>query len=124
MQVFRKRFQGRFYINKNMKTRILPYLALALLLGCSPTRHKHAGSESNAATATAVAVRDTTPKVTGIGGIFFVSDDPKAAREWYGKNLGLSTNQYGATFETHSPWFAAAGQRITRSGEVFSRHAR
>lgn len=45
------------------------------------------------------SVRDTTPKVTGIGGIFFFSDDPKATREWYGKNLGLEINEYGSSFE-------------------------
>lgn len=38
-------------------------------------------------------------KVTGIGGIFFKSADPAAAREWYSKNLGLDASQYGANFE-------------------------
>jgi predicted enzyme related to lactoylglutathione lyase len=42
---------------------------------------------------------EKTKKVTGIGGIFFKSKDPKALREWYEKNLGLNTNQYGAVFE-------------------------
>ena len=40
-----------------------------------------------------------TPKVTGIGGIFFRSQNPKEAREWYGKNLGLAINEYGSSFE-------------------------
>ena len=43
---------------------------------------------------------DTTPKVTGIGGIFFFTDSPKETREWYSKNLGLETNDYGSTFES------------------------
>jgi predicted enzyme related to lactoylglutathione lyase len=38
-------------------------------------------------------------KVTGIGGIFFKSKDPKKLRDWYQKNLGLNMNQYGAVFE-------------------------
>lgn len=38
-------------------------------------------------------------KVTGIGGIFFKSMDPKKLREWYATNLGLNTNEYGAVFE-------------------------
>ncbi len=42
---------------------------------------------------------DTTPRVTGIGGIFFRSDDPVKTKDWYGKNLGLATDDYGSTFE-------------------------
>ena len=38
-------------------------------------------------------------KVNGIGGIFFKCKDPKAMKEWYKTNLGLNTNDYGATFE-------------------------
>jgi predicted enzyme related to lactoylglutathione lyase len=45
---------------------------------------------------------DTTPKVTGIGGVFFFSDNPKEAREWYSQNLGLDTNDYGSSFETRN----------------------
>ncbi|MCM4159252.1 VOC family protein [Antarcticibacterium flavum] len=39
------------------------------------------------------------PKVTGIGGIFFISDDPGRSREWYANNLGLEVNQWGSSFE-------------------------
>ena len=38
-------------------------------------------------------------KVTGIGGIFFKCKDPKKVKEWYKANLGLETNQFGASFE-------------------------
>jgi predicted enzyme related to lactoylglutathione lyase len=38
-------------------------------------------------------------KVTGIGGIFFKSKDPKKLRAWYKTHLGLNTNDYGAVFE-------------------------
>jgi len=37
-------------------------------------------------------------RVTGIGGIFFKSNDPTALREWYGKHLGLNVDQWGCTF--------------------------
>jgi phosphoglycerate dehydrogenase-like enzyme/predicted enzyme related to lactoylglutathione lyase len=37
-------------------------------------------------------------RVTGIGGIFFKSKDPKALVAWYGKHLGLKTDEYGSTF--------------------------
>ena len=40
-----------------------------------------------------------TPKVTGIGGIFFRSKNPQETKEWYGNNLGLAINQYGSPFE-------------------------
>lgn len=38
-------------------------------------------------------------KVTGLGGVFFKCNDPKGMNDWYAKNLGLPTGQYGATFE-------------------------
>ena len=41
----------------------------------------------------------TMKKVTGIGGIFFKSKDPKKTMEWYHKHLGLETNSYGTSFE-------------------------
>ena len=44
-------------------------------------------------------MNDTTPKVTGIGGIFFRSKDPLKTREWYGRNLGLAISDYGSSFE-------------------------
>ncbi|HRH41819.1 MAG TPA: hypothetical protein PKY82_09260 [Pyrinomonadaceae bacterium] len=50
-------------------------------------------------TAGTASANDTTPKVTGIGGIFFFSDNPAETREWYRQNLGLETNEYGSTFE-------------------------
>jgi predicted enzyme related to lactoylglutathione lyase len=45
---------------------------------------------------------DTTPRVTGVGGIFFFSDNPKDTREWYAKNLGLDVNDWGCTFESRN----------------------
>jgi predicted enzyme related to lactoylglutathione lyase len=42
---------------------------------------------------------NNTPKVTGIGGIFYRSKDPKGAREWYSKHLGLAVSEYGSSFE-------------------------
>jgi predicted enzyme related to lactoylglutathione lyase len=38
-------------------------------------------------------------RVTGIGGIFLRSRDPKALTAWYAKHLGIALNDYGgATF--------------------------
>ena len=38
-------------------------------------------------------------KVTGIGGIFFKCKDPGEVKDWYAKNLGLKTDEYGSLFE-------------------------
>lgn len=43
--------------------------------------------------------------VTGIGGIFFRSHDPKALRQWYLDNLGVGGVGY-------SPWEQAAGSTL------------
>lgn len=37
-------------------------------------------------------------RVTGIGGIFFKSKNSKELVAWYGKHLGLKTDDYGSTF--------------------------
>jgi len=41
-------------------------------------------------------------RVTGIGGIFFKVKDPAKTKSWYQNHLGLSTDQYGSTFEWRS----------------------
>lgn len=38
-------------------------------------------------------------RVTGIGGIFFKSGNPQKVKDWYSKNLGLKTDEYGSLFE-------------------------
>ncbi len=38
-------------------------------------------------------------KVTGIGGIFFKSEDPEKIKKWYHENLGLTIDDYGSSFE-------------------------
>lgn len=51
-------------------------------------------------TENSVSAVDTTPKVTGIGGIFFFSDNLKETKDWYSKNLGFDINEWGsASFE-------------------------
>ncbi|WP_378180621.1 VOC family protein [Aquimarina sp. SS2-1] len=37
-------------------------------------------------------------RVTGLGGVFFKTKDPKMTKEWYGKHLGLPVDDYGCTF--------------------------
>jgi predicted enzyme related to lactoylglutathione lyase len=38
-------------------------------------------------------------RVTGIGGIFFKSEDPEKLRAWYGEHLGFNITQWGSTFQ-------------------------
>jgi predicted enzyme related to lactoylglutathione lyase len=46
---------------------------------------------------------DSTPKVTGIGGIFFYSDNLQETKDWYTKNLGIEINDWGSSsFETRN----------------------
>ena len=50
-----------------------------------------------------IIMDDTIPKVTGIGGIFFYSDNLKETKEWYGKNLGIEFNDWGSSsFESRN----------------------
>ncbi len=71
---------------------------LALLASCAqPTEKTKKMEDPKAQADSSAAPLDTTPKVTGIGGIFFYSDDPKAAKEWYTKNLGIEVNDWGSS---------------------------
>lgn len=38
-------------------------------------------------------------RITGIGGIFFKSQNPKKIKEWYTDHLGIVPNEYGSLFE-------------------------
>ena len=38
-------------------------------------------------------------RVTGIGGIFFKTEDPKKTKEWYGKHLGFKIDDWGSSFQ-------------------------
>ena len=50
-----------------------------------------------------IIMDDTTPKVTGVGGIFFYSDNLKESKEWYTKNLGIEINDWGSSsFESRN----------------------
>lgn len=44
-------------------------------------------------------MNDTIPKVTGIGGIFFKTENPEEIKKWYGDNLGLAIDPWGSAFE-------------------------
>jgi len=41
------------------------------------------------------AMAETTGRVTGVGGVFFKSEDPKALAEWYRDVLGIKIESWG-----------------------------
>lgn len=64
-----------------------------LITGCNTATNKGNSKKKE------IIMNDTTPKVTGIGGIFFRSKNPKETIAWYGENLGLATDDFGSPFE-------------------------
>lgn len=72
-----------------------------IIAACSSTTKKinYMDDNKNTINNTRTTPEDTTPKVTGIGGIFFFSDNPQKIKDWYSQNLGLKINDYGSIFE-------------------------
>lgn len=66
-------------------------LILLLLLSTVQTFSQNKSGENQ--------MEEKKGKVTGIGGIFFKSENPQETKEWYYKNLGLAPNDYGSMFE-------------------------
>lgn len=87
-----------------MNKRLLFISLVALLTNCVTTTTKTSKmEEENNQKAKSAASVDTTPKVTGIGGIFFFSDNPKETKDWYAKNLGFDINDWGSSsFESRN----------------------
>ena len=46
--------------------------------------------------------KNQDPKVTGIGGIFFFCEDTQKTKEWYSKNLGIKTDDWGCSFKSRN----------------------
>lgn len=40
---------------------------------------------------------DSTPRVTGVGGIFFYSENPEETQKWYTENLGIKITDWGSS---------------------------
>jgi len=71
-----------------------------LLIGCNSSNDYTLSTSSDVQGDLHYTNRIGEPKVTGIGGIFFTSDNPGETKEWYQKNLGIQTDDYGAVFES------------------------
>lgn len=80
------------------------------------TRRTALGLTAGAAVAAQAHAMGLTPKgqqtmerVTGIGGFFFRSKDPKALAAWYERNLGVTTTPTGYD---GTPWRQEAGTTV------------
>jgi catechol 2,3-dioxygenase-like lactoylglutathione lyase family enzyme len=81
--------------------KFIPLLFISIMLfGCTAVEEKHTKETSSDIFSNPTeALTDTTPRVTGIGGIFFASDNPAEMRQWYADHLGLALNDWGSAFE-------------------------
>ena len=83
-----------------MKKLLIIVLLVTTNMSCNQaTNESNTMADKKKQTDHTPATADTTPKVTGIGGIFFFSENPEKTKEWYSKNLGLEVNQWGSSFE-------------------------
>lgn len=76
---------------------ILFFLLLLVSCGTQETNNTNIASGENLNEGSTLL--DTTPRVTGIGGIFFFDENSDSLMQWYGENLGLAINPYGSPFE-------------------------
>lgn len=82
-----------------MRNRLINLFLILGATACHQTTGKNENKKTIQITQKTELMNDTTPKVTGIGGIFFRSKNPQETKDWYGKNLGLAINEYGSPFE-------------------------
>lgn len=86
--------------NKEEMKKLLAAISLVIILTGCMTIKKTNNMENQ--TGNPASSDNKMPKVTGIGGIFFFSDNPQETREWYAKNLGIEVNEWGSTFESRN----------------------
>lgn len=83
-----------------MKNIVTLGLLTIILLSCNqPTNQTTPMADDTKQNDESTSPSDTIPKVTGIGGIFFFSENPDKTKEWYAENLGLEVNEWGSSFE-------------------------
>ncbi len=86
--------------NLQMKNVFTFIILSTIFIYCTHTPHKTNSMNDNAMHGDGHdSAKDTTPKVTGSGGIFFFSENPEKIKAWYAENLGLKVNQWGSSFE-------------------------
>ena len=82
-----------------MKNLLVIALMTTILISCNQVTEKtNTMTDKKKKSENSTSPVDTiTPKVTGIGGIFFYSDNPNETKEWYTKNLGIEINDWGSS---------------------------
>lgn len=81
-------------MNTLIKFSLLAFSLILIAVGCEKT-----STNEEQAPVEQEIESDTTPRVTGIGGIFFKSTDTDSLKSWYAENLGLKVNAFGSSFE-------------------------
>lgn len=74
---------------------ILTLSVVIILINCNPKPKDMADKKNQTAKLTSPV--ETTPKVTGIGGIFFYSENLEETQKWYEENLGIEMNDWGSS---------------------------
>jgi hypothetical protein len=87
--VYRRRHHFRERAAMKSLVQIFGIAMAAVFAGCTAARQPDSSQPAPA----------EPKRVTGIGGIFFKCNDPKATREWYAAHLGLQIDEYGTNFE-------------------------
>jgi len=89
-------------IKCNFRMAIMEMVKYSLIENKVPTKRNMEMEKSENQKTENVKKDNAIPKVTGVGGIFFFSDNPEECKEWYTKNLGIETNQWGSSFESRN----------------------
>jgi len=81
-----------------MNKLILTISIVVLLVSCNSKTEKTNDMEDKKEQADKpTSTVDLTPKVTGIGGVFFYSDNLEETQKWYAENLGIEMNDWGSS---------------------------
>lgn len=85
-----------------MNKLILTMSIVVLLVSCNSKTEKTKNMKvKKEQTEKPTSTVDLKPKVTGIGGVFFYSDNLEETQKWYAENLGIEMNDWGSSsFET------------------------
>jgi predicted enzyme related to lactoylglutathione lyase len=90
-------------MNKRILTILIALILLVAISQIIKTKKTAKMDQQKNEVVNTASTKVTTPKVTGIGGIFFYSDNLKETKEWYTKNLGIEINDWGSSsFESRN----------------------